>query len=163
VIDRDDRGRRAQSGESPTTCWGEIDGVPQDVVGDSPDRRARPLAFTLELMLAGSICEETDCTELLLIVLALALAALVVAIAVAVVWAIVISSMLARRGWSAPARQVVAVAVVVVTGRSAIAIAEQIPDLGGLLVLLVAVPPVPLLIRQRRLRRRDQSSPCSTA
>lgn len=114
-------------------------------------------------MLAGSICEETDCTELLMIVLALALAAVVVAITVAVVWAIVISSMLARRGWNAPTRQIVAVAVVVVTGRTVIAFAEQVPDLRGLLVLFVAVPPVPLLIWQRRVRRRAQSSPCSTA
>lgn len=114
-------------------------------------------------MLAGSICEETDCTDLLLILLALAVAALIVAVLVAVLWAVAISAQLARRGWSPARRRSAAVLIVVVAARLLLAAGEAMPDLRGVLALVVLVPPLPLLIWQHRTRRVAQSSPCSTA
>jgi ATP/ADP translocase len=114
-------------------------------------------------MLAGSICEGNECAGLVLFVLAVFAAIAVAAIAVAIAWAFVISAVLRRAGWSGWARRSASVLVVLVGGLVVVDVANAVGDLHGLLVLLVVVPPLPLLVWQRRARRTDQSSPCSTA
>jgi hypothetical protein len=114
-------------------------------------------------MLAGSICDETDCTELVLVLMALAVAVIAVAIAIALAWVFVISAELRRRGWRAASRRTVATVAVFVAGRTLTEVAMTVPESGALLLWLVAVPPLPLLIWQRRTGRSRQSSPCSTA
>jgi hypothetical protein len=113
-------------------------------------------------MFAGSICEDTDCTGLVLMLLALAAAALVIALLVALAWAAVIAGLLRRRGWGAAARRTTAVVAVFIASRVLYEVALALPDIRTLLLWLVVAPPVPLLIWQRRVARR-QSSPCSTA
>lgn len=120
-------------------------------------------------MLAGAICEETDCTGLVMLVLAILAGLLIVATIVVVAWAVTISTVLHRRGWKpVPRRLVGAVSaggLLVIMG----GVATGFSDVGMVLIGPVALASVPVAVWQRRVTRRvlgaddRQSSPCSTA
>ena len=64
-------------------------------------------------MIAGSICEATDCTGLVLMLLA-ALAALVLAtIVIVLAWAATVAAVLERRGWGSAKRRTASATVAV--------------------------------------------------
>jgi hypothetical protein len=121
------------------------------------------------VILAGAICEETDCTGLVLFMLALLAAFVVVVALTGVAWAMTISTVLHRRGWTPASRRAVATLGALGLGVVVWGVATVFADAA----LVLAVPVVSVsgwvAVRQRRLTRRvlaagdDQSSPCSTA
>lgn len=118
-------------------------------------------------MLAGSICQDTDCTGLILFVLALLAGAVIVVLAVAVAWGFAASAMLRRTGCRTVVRRLI-VCLVVAAGLAApLAALEVGGSAAGLYLWLVALPSIPVAVWQRRETRRngasDQSRPCSTA
>jgi hypothetical protein len=114
-------------------------------------------------MLAGAICDGNECGGLVLVLLAIVAAAVLAATTVAVTWAFVVAAVLRRRGWSVWTRRTAGVAIVVAGGRILTSVAGAVPDLQRPILWLVVLPPMPLLIWLRYLRRVDQSSPCSRA
>lgn len=114
-------------------------------------------------MIAGAICEETDCTLLVLFVLGAAAAVVALVTAVAVVWAIAISAALQRRGWTRAKRRATATGIVIAMGAVVWQVAVVVPDLTWYLMAVTAIPAVPVAIWQRELTRRAQSRPRSTA
>ena len=82
---------------------------------------------------------------------------------VVVAWIVTISTILRRRGWGAASRRTVAVVSATIAAALLWALATAFPDVGGVGVLAIALLAVPVAIWQRRVTRRSQSSPCSTA
>ena len=117
-------------------------------------------------MIAGAICEETDCTGLVLMLLAALAALVLVATVVALAWAAAVSAVLERRGWG-PARRRTGGVLVAVVGIALVwAAATGFSEVGAWLVGLAAIFAVPVAIWQRSVTKRyraGQSSPCSTA
>ncbi len=117
-------------------------------------------------MIAGAICEETDCTGLVLMLLAVLAALVLVATVVALAWAAAVSAVLERRGWG-PARRRTAGVLVAVVGIALVwAAATGFSEVGAWLAGLAAIFAVPVAIWQRSVTKRyraGQSSPCSTA
>jgi hypothetical protein len=120
-------------------------------------------------MLAGAICEETDCTGLVMIFLAILAGFIVIVAIVAVAWAMTISTILHRRGWRTAPRRVMGALTAGVLVAALWGVATGVPDLAPALIGPVALAAVPVAVWQRRVTRREsragdrQSSPCSTA
>ncbi len=120
-------------------------------------------------MLAGAICEETDCTGLVVILLAILAGFIIIVTIVAAAWAMTISAMLHRRGWKPAPRRVVGALTAGVLVAVLWGVATGVPDLAPALIGPVALASVPVAVWQRRVTRRvlgagdRQSSPCSTA
>ncbi|MGA7756265.1 MAG: hypothetical protein WCA57_00330 [Ilumatobacteraceae bacterium] len=117
-------------------------------------------------MIAGAICEETDCTGLVLMLLAALAVFVLVATVVALAWAATVSAVLERRGWG-PAKRRTAGGLVAVAGIALVwSVATGVSDVGAAIAGLVAILAVPVAIWQRSVTKRyraGQSSPCSTA
>ena len=121
-------------------------------------------------MIAGAICEETDCTGLVWLLLGAlaALVAIVVVVSVALMAAV--SAILERRGWPPRGRRTAA-AVCVVGAGLLLAIAAPVrSDIVAVIAWVVGLVSIPVAIWQRWITRRwrgampqAQSSPCSTA
>ncbi len=117
-------------------------------------------------MIAGAICEESDCTGLVLMLLAVLAAFVLVAAVVALAWAATVSAVLERRGWARAKRRTTAGVVAVGGVASILTFATSLSDLGGTVAALVVLPAIPIAIWQRSVTKRyraGQSSPCSTA
>jgi hypothetical protein len=108
------------------------------------------------MMIAGAICEETDCTGLVLILLAIFAAFVIVAAVVAAAWAMTVSTVLRRRGWSAAPRRAVAALCAIGLGAVVWGVATGLSDVGQVLGGLIAVTSVPIAVWQRRVTRRAQ-------
>jgi hypothetical protein len=139
-----------------------------DTDGPDLDDRSHGTNESIErpTMIAGAICEETDCTGLVLMLLAALAAVVLVATVVALAWAATVSAILERRGWSAATRRTTAGFVAVAGIALVWSVATGVSDLGGAVAALVALPAVPIAIWQRSVTKRyraGQSSPCSTA
>ena len=117
-------------------------------------------------MIAGAICEETDCTGLVLMLLAVLAAVAVVAIIVALAWAATVSAVLERRGWG-PAKRRTTAGFVAVAGIALVwSVATGVSEIGAAIAGLVAILAIPVAVWQRSVTKRyraGQSSPCSTA
>lgn len=117
-------------------------------------------------MIAGAICEETDCTGLVLMLLAALAVFVLVATVVALAWAATVSAVLERRGWGTAKRRT-AGGLVAVAGIALVwSVATGVSDVGAAIAGLVAILAVPVAIWQRSVTKRyraGQSSPCSTA
>ena len=133
-------------------------------VDDRPHGTNEPIGWPT--MIAGAICEETDCTGLMLMLLAVLVAVVLVAIVVALAWAVAVAAILERRGWS-PAKRRAAGGVVAIAGIGLVwAAATGFSDVGAWLAGLAVILAVPVAIWQRSATKRyraGQSSPCSTA
>lgn len=113
-------------------------------------------------MIAGAICEQSDCTGLMLIILGLAAAALLLSALAAVGVGLVVENVLAERGWRRAARLVTACTA----GAFSVGllwVLVWVPVAGPPLALGVSVAAVPLAVRRRRRAADPQSKPCSTA
>ncbi len=136
------------------------------VVAAPHQRKATHRGMEFTMLIGGAICEETDCTGLVLIILAALAALVIVAVAVALAWAAAIAAILERRGrgpaerWTTAGVSVFAVAVLLW------ALGTALPSGGAVAVWLLVVPALPIAFWQRSVTKRfrkDQSSPCSTA
>jgi predicted permease len=120
-------------------------------------------------MLAGAICEETDCTGLVMIFLAILAGFVIIVTIVAGAWAMTISAVLHRRGWKPAPRRVMGALTAGVLVFLLWGVATAVPDLAPGLIGPVTLASVPVAVWQRRVTRRElragdrQSSPCSTA
>lgn len=121
-------------------------------------------------MIAGAICEETDCSGLVLLLLgALAvLAAIVVVVSVSLM--ATVSAILERRGWPLAKRRTTAVVSVIGAGLLLAVAAPVLTDIVAVIAWVVGLASIPVAIWQRQVTRRwratmqqAQSSPCSTA
>ncbi len=121
-------------------------------------------------MIAGAICEETDCTGLVWLLLGAlaAIAAIVVVVSVALM--ATVSAILERRGWPPERRRTTAVVYVIGVGLLLAVAAPVLTDVLAAIVWVVALASIPVAIWQRQVTRRwraatqqAQSSPCSTA
>jgi CHASE2 domain-containing sensor protein len=113
-------------------------------------------------VIAGAICEQSDCTGLMWIILG-ALAAVILLSALAGVgsW-LYVEDMLAGRGWRRASRIATACAAGVVSV-GLLWLLVWVPFVGPPLAFGVSVAAVPLAVRRRRRPARRQSKPCSTA
>ena len=114
-------------------------------------------------MIAGAICEESDCTGLVLILLAAMAAFALILIVVMFAWMATVSTILERHGWAPVKRRTIAVMPVSVGAVLLWALATALPEVGGVVAPVLALVAVPVALWQRRVTRRAQSSPCSTA
>jgi hypothetical protein len=108
-------------------------------------------------MFAGSICEETDCTGLVLLLLAMALGAVLVAVVTIVAWAMTVSAVLQRRGWQPVTRRVTAGVYCAIGLPAVLGGLHRLPISGGIGWALVVVPAVPMAIWQRHVTRRHSA------
>ena len=137
-----------------------------DVGRPGLDNRSHGTNDPWPTMIAGAICEQSDCTGLVLMLLAILAALVLVAVLVAFAWAATISAVLERRGWGPAKRRTTAGLVAVGGVASILTFATSLSDLGGTVAALVVVPAVPVAVSQRSVTKRyraDQSRPCSTA
>jgi len=104
-------------------------------------------------MFAGSMCEETDCTGLALLLLAMALGAALVAIVTFVAWAMALSAVLQRRGWTPVTRRVTAGVYCAIGFLAVLGVLSALPVSGGVVLAVVVVPAVPMAIWQRWVTR----------
>lgn len=114
-------------------------------------------------MLAGAICEGNECTVWVALILAMLAGAVLLAAVVAVAWGFAVAAVLARRGWSKPARVVGGAIGAIVAVAGLYEGATSRTELGTNLAWLIALAAVPVAVWQRRVTRAAQSSPCSTA
>ena len=113
-------------------------------------------------MIAGAICEQSDCSGLVWIILGLAAAALLLSALTAVGAGLVAEHELARLGW----RRAPRIAAACAAGALSVPLLwllVGVPVAGPPLALGVAVAAVPLAVRWRRRPVGPQSKPCSTA
>ncbi len=117
-------------------------------------------------MIAGAICEQSDCRGLVLMILAVLAAVVMVATVVALAWAATVAAVLERRGWG-PARRRTAGAFVAAAGIMGVwSVATGLSDVGAAVAVAAAIAAIPGAIWQRSVTKRyraRQSSPCSTA
>lgn len=137
-----------------------------DVGRPGLDNRSHGTNDPWPTMIAGAICEQSDCTGLVLMLLAVLAALVLVATVVALAWAATVSAILERRGWGLAKRRT-AGGLVAVAGIALVwSVATGFSDVGAPIVGLVAILAVPVAIWQRSVTKRyraGQSSPCSTA
>ncbi|HYN35238.1 MAG TPA: hypothetical protein VES40_21615 [Ilumatobacteraceae bacterium] len=105
------------------------------------------------MMIAGAICEETDCTGLVLMILAIFAAFVIVTAVVAGAWAMTVSTVLRRRGWSAAPRRAVATLCTIGIAAVVWGVATGLSEVGQVLGGLIAVTSVPVAVWQRRVTR----------
>lgn len=114
-------------------------------------------------MIAGAICEETDCTGLILVLLAVMAAAAIVLAVVVGAWMATVSTVLERRGWSPAKRRTTAGVYSGVVVVLFWAFATGVPGVAALIVPPVAIAAVPVAVWQRRVTRRCRSAPTAPA
>lgn len=120
-------------------------------------------------MIAGAICESSECNGLIAIILIALLAFAVIVVSVAALWALAIAAFLERRGLSRAARWLAALMSTGLLAAVCSMSSSTDTEVGQGVTMLVAVGAVPAYVSQRvvtrRFRRRAtaQSSPCSTA
>jgi hypothetical protein len=113
-------------------------------------------------VIAGAICEQSDCTGLMWIILGFLAAALLLSALTATGVGLAVEHLLAGRNW----RRAPRIATSCAAGALSVGLLwllVWVPVVGPPLAFGVSVAAVPLAVRRRRRPARRQSKPCSTA
>lgn len=110
-------------------------------------------------MIAGAICEESDCTGLVLVLLAAMAAVAFIILVVVGAWMATVSTILDRRGWTPAKRRTTAGVYGGMVVLLLWAFATGVPGLAALIVPPIAIVAVPVAIWQRAVTRRVKSAP----
>ena len=113
-------------------------------------------------MIAGAICEQSDCTALAWIILGLAAVELLLSALTAAGTGLYVHDVLAGRGWR-PAPRIAAACACGAFSVVLLWLLVWIPIGGPPLAFGVSVAAVPVAVRRRRRSAKRQSNPCSTA
>jgi ABC-type proline/glycine betaine transport system permease subunit len=113
-------------------------------------------------VIAGAICEQSDCTGLILVVLGLAAAAVLLSVLTAVGVGLYVDDVFADRRWRRTVR-IATSAGAGVLSVSLLWLLVWVPFVGPPAALGASIGAVPLALRRRRRSAAGQSRPCSTA